>query len=136
MGNKNVYKVAKGFDKNPQNINRTGKNRRTVSAVNIELEGLGYTKANSSDITDCYLRLINVDIPELTSMINDNTQPALVRIVGKSIVSGKGFEVIEQMLNRAIGKAVNNVDVKTDGKELTGFTFNETKTYDSKPKAD
>jgi hypothetical protein len=110
--------IGKGFDKNPQNINKTGANRKTIAVVNIELESQGYTAANQKDIIDCYMRLVNIDIPQLSIMINDATQPAMVRIVGKSIVSGKGFDVIETMLNRGIGKAVNNVDVKSDGKEI------------------
>jgi hypothetical protein len=64
------------------------------------------------------MRLVNIDIPRLSEMINDIKQPAMVRIVGKSIVSGKGFDVIEKMLDRGIGKAINNVDVKSDGKEI------------------
>jgi hypothetical protein len=110
--------IGKGFDKNPQNINKTGANRKTIAVVNIELESQGYTAANQKDIIDCYMRLVNIDIPHLSEMINDPKQPAMIRIVGKSIVSGKGFDVIETMLNRGIGKAVNNVDVKSDGKEI------------------
>lgn len=117
-GDKEIYKKAKGFDKNPQNINRTGANRKTIASVNIDLEKNGYTAANQKDIIDCYMRLVNVDIPELSKMINDNQQPAMIRIVGKAIVSGKGFDVIESMLNRSIGKAVQNVDVKSDNKPL------------------
>ena len=116
-GNPNKIK-GKGFDKNPQNINKKGAPRKTIAVVNIELESQGYTAANQKDIIDCYMRLVNIDIPQLSIMINDATQPAMVRIVGKSIVSGKGFDVIETMLNRGIGKAVNNVDVKSDGEKL------------------
>lgn len=115
-GKENLKK--NGFKVNPQNINRTGANRKTIAVVNIELESQGYTAANQKDIIDCYMRLVNIDIPHLSEMINDPKQPAMIRIVGKSIVSGKGFDVIETMLNRGIGKAVNNVDVKSDGKEI------------------
>lgn len=112
MGRKDIYKDAKGFDKNPQNINRTGLNRKLISSVNVNLENLGYKEATKNDILSCYLRLIQLPIPELESMVRDNSQPALVRIVGKEILSGKGFDVIEKILDRGIGKPTQNVEMK------------------------
>ena len=124
MANKELQKHATGgFDKNPQNINRTGANRKTVSAVNLELEKQGYSEASAEDIRSCYLRLINIDIPEVQKMIASNEQPILVRVVGKAIISGKGFDVIETMLNRTIGKAQQNIDVTSQGEKVTGFTI-------------
>jgi hypothetical protein len=112
--------IGKGFDKRPENINRTGANRKTISNVNIELEEMGYTEANKNDIVSCYLRLIQIPIPDLTQKVADNKQPALVRIVGKAILSGKGFDIIEKMLDRAIGRP----DQKTQNEN----TNTETKT--------
>lgn len=112
MGRKDIYKDAKGFDKNPQNINRTGLNRKLISSVNVNLENLGYKEATKNDIISCYLRLIQLTIPELESMVRDNSQPALVRIVGREILSGKGFDVIEKILDRGIGKPTQNVEMK------------------------
>ena len=45
-------------------------------------------------------------------MVRDNSQPALVRIVGKEILSWKGFDVIEKILDRGIGKPTQNVEMK------------------------
>lgn len=117
--------VGKGFDKRPENINRTGQNRKTISAVNIELEASGATEATKQDITSCYLRLIQLSIPELEAKIKDSQQPALVRIVGKAILSGKGFDVIEKVLDRGIGKPdqkvehSGSIENKTDLSELS-----------------
>lgn len=113
---KDIYKLAKGFDKNPQNINRTGANRKSIASVNLDLEANGYKAANKQDIIDCYLRLINVDLKELGKMVAEDTQPAMVRIVGKAILSGKGFDVIEKLLDRGIGKADSKLtlDVKVE----------------------
>tara|TARA_B110000908_G_scaffold5463_1_gene6966 strand:+ start:3925 stop:4329 length:405 start_codon:yes stop_codon:yes gene_type:complete len=99
-----------GFQKNPQNINRTGANRKSIATVNVELEAGGYKAASKQDILDCYLRLINIDLKELGTMVKDDEQPAMIRIVGKAILSGKGFDVIEKVLDRGIGKAVQTVD--------------------------
>lgn len=102
-GHENIK--GKGFDKRPQNINRTGANRKTISKVNIDLEEAGATEASKKDITSCYLRLIQLTIPELKAKVKDSEQPALISIVGKAILSGKGFDIIEKMLDRSIGRA-------------------------------
>ena len=113
MANPNNIK-GKGFDKNPQNINRTGANRKLVSSVNIDLEKDGYKATTKSEITDCYMRLINCDIKKLEDMVKDSSQPALVRIVGKAILGGKGFEIIDKMLDRSIGKPNQSIDHTID----------------------
>ena len=97
-----------------ETLNPNGRPRKTISAVNIELQDKGYPEATKNDIISCYLRLIQVEIPELKSLIESKEQPALVRIVGKAILSGKGFDVIERVLDRGIGKATNTLDVKVE----------------------
>ncbi len=107
-----------GFQKNPQNINKTGANRKSIATVNVDLEANGYKAASKQDIIDCYLRLINIDLKELGDMVKDDSQPAMIRIVGKAILSGKGFDVIEKVLDRGIGKADNKVDVTSGGENI------------------
>ena len=114
-----------GFQKNPQNINRKGSNRKTIAVVNLELEKSGYTPATQKDVIDCYMRLINIDLLELAKMINDDSQPAMVRIVGKAIVSGKGFDVLEKLLDRGIGKPSGSIDITTKGEKLNQISEEE-----------
>lgn len=94
-----LTRPAKGETMNPN-----GRPRKTISAVNVELEASGATEATKQDITSCYLRLIQLSIPELEAKVKATDQPALIRIVGKAILSGKGFDVIEKVLDRGIGK--------------------------------
>ena len=105
---------GKGFDKNPQNINRNGRPRKLITDVIAELEKQGIKAATKPDIQDIYMRLINVEIPELEQIVKDSTQPVLVRIVGKSVLSGKGFDIIEKMLDRSIGKVPNSIDLNAN----------------------
>jgi hypothetical protein len=115
---KNDNLVGKGFDANPQNINRTGANRKSIATVNVDLEANGYKAASKQDIIDCYLRLINIDLKELGDMVKDDSQPAMIRIVGKAILSGKGFDVIEKVLDRGIGRPDNKTDITTNGNDI------------------
>jgi hypothetical protein len=114
-----------GFDKNPQNINKTGANRKSIASVNVDLEANGYKAASKQDIIDCYLRLINIDLKELGVMVADNDQPAMVRIVGKAILSGKGFDVIEKLLDRGIGKADSKLTLEGGEKPITIINLGE-----------
>ena len=107
-----------GFQKNPQNINRNGRPRKMIADVIAELEKQGIKAATKPDIQDIYMRLINIEIPELEKIVKDAEQPVLVRIVGKNILSGKGFDIIEKMLDRSIGKAEQKTDITTGGVAL------------------
>ena len=109
---------GKGFDKNPQNINRNGRPRKLITDVIAQLEEQGIKPATKPDIQDIYMRLINTEIPELEKIVKDAEQPVLVRIVGKNILSGKGFDIIEKMLDRSIGKAEQKTDITTGGVAL------------------
>jgi len=95
-----------------------GRPRKLIGTVNKELEEKGVLEASKAEILSCYLRLVNLSIEELETIEADNTQPALIRIVSKNILSGKGFEIIEKMLDRGIGKAEQSVDHTTGGEKL------------------
>jgi hypothetical protein len=121
-GNKAIHKSPKantnGFDKNPQNINRKG-NRKLVSGVIAELEEKGVLETSIQEIKGVYLRLVNLTIKEIQEEVSNEESPALVRIVGKEVLSGKGFEIIEKMLDRAIGKPQQHIDHTSDGEKIT-----------------
>jgi len=108
---KDIYKLAKGFDKFPKNINRNGRPRKTINSVNKELEEQGIKPTTANEIKDIYLRLINMEMAELKKLVEDLKQPALIRIVGKKILSDKGFDIIDKMLDRAIGRAQQQINV-------------------------
>ena len=104
--------------KKGNNMNPNGRPRKLISHVICEMEENGIHETNSEQIKSVYLRLMNLTISEIQSKVEDEDEPALTRIVGKEILSGKGYEVIEKMIDRAIGKATQITDVTTAGKEL------------------
>lgn len=114
-GDRKIHKHPKantaGFAQNPENINRKGRPRKLVSGVIIELKNKGVEKVSQSDVKDVFLMLINLETNEIKEIINDEKQPAIIRIVGREMLSGKGFDIIEKMLDRAIGKADENVNI-------------------------
>ena len=113
--------IGKGFDKRPENINRDGKHRRLIATVNKELEDNGYKEATRAEITGCFLRLIQLSMPKLIAESSDKNNPAMVRIVAKAILSGKGFEVIEKILDRTLGKSIQPIALQGATKHIITF---------------
>jgi hypothetical protein len=110
------YKMKKGTTLNPN-----GRPRKLISETIKELEAEGVKQTTTTEIKAVYLMLINLTIPELESRVKDSKQSALVRIVGKAILSGKGFEIIERMLDRSIGKAQQTIDNTISQKTIISF---------------
>lgn len=122
---KDIYKIAKGFDKLPKNINKNGRPRKTINSVNKELEEQGIKPTTANEIKDIYLRLVNMEMTELKALVEESKQPALIRIVGKKILSDKGFDIIEKMLDRSIGRAVQQMDVTSKGESISEIDYSK-----------
>jgi len=108
MANNGNLKKGFGFDKNPQNINRKGAPKTKVlkDVLTSELQ----TQSNGVD--------------KLTAIINRLTTMAV-----------KGdLNAIKEVLDRYDGKATQNVNANLSGD--FNVTWNEEKSYETKPKTD
>jgi 3-methyladenine DNA glycosylase AlkD len=101
-----IVQAEKGETANPN-----GRPRKTINSVNKELEAQGIKPTTANEIKDIYLRLVNMEMTELKALVENQKQPALIRIVGKKILSDKGFDIIEKMLDRSIGRATQQINV-------------------------
>jgi hypothetical protein len=119
----NLDPFKKGESGNPK-----GRPRKLISETIKELEAEGVQQTTTTEIKAVYLMLINLTIPELENRVKDQKQSALVRIVGKAILSGKGFEIIERMLDRTLGKPTQPIEA--DIKDDREFTFRVIKPND------
>ncbi len=97
-------KTSNWFNKNPQNINRKWRPKKWVALINEELESKWYEPARKQDIEINYMHLVNLNEKELKALLADEKQPMIVRIIIKNMLSGKWFDIIEKMLDRAIWK--------------------------------
>ena len=98
--------------------NPYGRPKKTINVINQELEKLGYTEATKEDIISCYLRLIQITKRDLEGMLRKLDQPALVAVTAKAILSRRGFEIVEKMLDRGIGKAKESMDLNVQSESL------------------
>lgn len=89
--------------------------RRTIEVCNAELVADWYPPATKQQIEELYMSMVNVGEEKLDQIIIDKELPMLNRIVARNMKGGKGFDIIERMIDRAHGKAVQKEEVKHTG---------------------
>lgn len=99
--------------------NPHGRPPRLLSTIVAELRAKGYERATSNQVADAFETLMNVPQNELADMVKDEKAPMSLRIVGKAMLTAKGWEVLQAMLDRAHGKAKQSTDITTGGERIT-----------------
>lgn len=113
LANLELGKFKKGQTANPK-----GRPKKSIRSVVDEFKSMGYTVPSASDIIEMYKTILNCDEKRLEELSNDKSQPMLVRLVAENILSGKGFDIAERMLDRSIGKAAQSLDITSGGDKL------------------
>lgn len=104
----------KGFDKNPQNINRNGRPKKPVLSMKTE----GYKLA---EINDTIQAMCSMDLDQLNKLWNNPKATVLEKTLAAALRKGieKGSLLnVETLLNRVYGKPKENVDITTNGNNL------------------
>ena len=96
-----------------------GRPPKLLSTITAELKSKGYERATSNQVADAFETLMNVPQNELADMVKDDKAPMSLRIVGKAMLTAKGWEVLQAMLDRAHGKAKQSTDITTGGERIT-----------------
>ena len=95
-----LVRPEKGVSMNPN-----GRPPKLVSMVVAELKEKGYERATAGTVAEAFEVMMNLPIDVVQEMANDKTQSIAVRIVAKAMMSNKGWDVLNAMLDRAHGKA-------------------------------
>ena len=98
--------------------NLAGRPPKLLSTIVAELRAKGYERATAGTVADAFETLLNVPEDVLKTMVTDPKAPMSVRIVGKAMLTAKGWEVLEAMLDRAHGRPKQSTDHTTNGKDL------------------
>lgn len=122
---KNSVKTGKGkppIDKQwkpGESGNPNGRPRKLVSTLISEMNAVGVEPLKASQIMDAYETLFNMTIKEITEKALDNDQPIFIRIIAKAMLSNKGSEMLDKMMDRAHGRSKQSLDIKGEIKTDT-----------------
>lgn len=121
VGNKNIAKAGKKtrFSKTNQPKNK-GRKRKLISTISEDLKKEGFEEASPENIKRLYETFLNLTEDKLRELFADAKQPILVKILVKSVLSDRAFEVVESIIDRAHGKAMQTAKVEHSG-EITSF---------------
>jgi len=105
--------------------NPNGRPKKLVSSILADLKNKGELVTRHM-VTETYQVLMSLNEEQLKEITNDKEQPMINRIVAKEMLSKKGFDIIEKMMDRANGKAMImqeiSQDVTTGGDKLNGIS--------------
>ena len=109
-----INRFQKGESGNP-----AGPPPKLLSTITAELKAKGYERATANQVADAFETLMNVPQDELAQMVKDEKAPMSLRIVGKAMLTAKGWEVLQAMLDRAHGKSRQGVDLRATIETMT-----------------
>lgn len=105
-------------EKGDPGVPGSGRPPKLLSTIVTELRSQGYERASAAQVVDAFETLLNVPEDVLAEMVKDKTKPMSLRIVGKAMLTARGWEVLQTMLDRAHGKARQSMDLTSGGKEI------------------
>lgn len=113
--------TSEGFNKNPENINKKGRPKRLVSHINDELKAEGFEPVTQGQVRDAYLTIINLPFNKIKAMATTESEnfPALYKLVAKQMIGKRSLEMLDKLLDRAIGKPTQSIDHTTKGDKIS-----------------
>lgn len=109
-----------GFDKNPQNINRRGANRKSYAKINDTLKKKGIKPVTKSELIEFYTLIFNATEEELKKIATDQNQPLVLRTMILELNDKKlRSQAIRDFRDYMFGKADETVNHTVKARVLT-----------------
>lgn len=93
-----------------QSGNPKGRPPKLVNAITGELKSLGYERVPRAQVNEAIELLLNLPEQKAKDIASDKEAPLFLRIVARQMFSSKGFEAIQNLLDRAHGKPTQQVN--------------------------
>ena len=121
------YLKWKWFNANPQNINRQGRPRKQLSYIIEEIKEMWYKQPSQSEVMEICLVMLTFTADDLSIISNNEDYPMIMRIVATRMIWDRGFETLEKILDRGIGKPKQSTDITTNGDPFNPLSCMSTK---------
>ena len=112
IANVTKNKIKKGEVRNPK-----GRPRTTIRSMIDDFEKQGLIVPTAQEISKIYMYIASLKEKELVEKLQDKDLPMMTRIIARGVLSKKGLDVIERIMDRAYGKE-QRIDITTNGKDL------------------
>ncbi|MBR1525123.1 MAG: hypothetical protein IJ640_00485 [Prevotella sp.] len=109
--------LKKGMAKKGDVLNPKGRPRSTVRTMIADFEQQGLIVPTNEEIGKMYMYIASLNEEELGKLLQDKSLPMMTRIIARGILSKKGLDVIDRIVNRTYGSQ-QHIDITTNGKEL------------------
>ena len=128
MANKGHDNIkGKGFDARPENINKTGANKKQINKL-AEMTQREYgIKLTKADIYQMIQHCLEMDLKSLTKIVQDKTDPVFILCIALAIMNDmkKGnITTVESIFDRIFGRSTQSHEVsgKSGGPIIVDWT--------------
>lgn len=83
---------------------------------------MGYKQPSQSEIVEICVLMLTFTEDDLRALSNNEEYPMIMRIIATRMIWERGFDAIEKILDRVIGKPRQSSDMKTNGKSLNPYS--------------
>lgn len=109
-----------GFQKNPQNINRTGANRKSFSTINEALKKKGIQPLKKNELIESYTLIFNATEDELKRIAVDKKTPFALRLIITELNDkNTRSKAIADLRNYMFGQAMQEINHTVKARVLT-----------------
>lgn len=106
--NKNHMKNLKPFKKWKEGW--PGRPPKTLTVVLGDLRAKGYEEVKAANVVEAYQILLGLDKDELRKVAKNQKLPAILSIVAMHMLTVRGADMLERMLDRAHGKPKQTIE--------------------------
>lgn len=122
-----TYLQWKWFHTNPQNINRQGRLKKQLSFIIEEIKEMWYKQPSQSKVMEICLLMLTFTEDDLNILSNNQDYPMIMPIVATRMIWDRGFETVEKILHRGIGKPKQSTDIPNNWDWRNPFSNMSTK---------
>lgn len=108
--------------KKGQSGNPKGPPFKLVGQINKALLTEGYKPVSNLEVMNAFKILINLPLDKIAAIANGPGYPILYRLVAKELHGKRGADYLEKILDRAYGKAKQQMELAGPGGEALNFT--------------
>lgn len=105
------------FKKGDPRINKQGRPKKLVGFINDELEAEGFDPVKPEHVKQAYLTICNLPYSRIKQMATDTQEdiPILYQLVAKEMLGKRGLEMLDKLLDRAVGKPTQTLEHNNKG---------------------